>query len=298
MSGFTNKYGDVCPPSGSIIIFAGTKGPSGWLLCDGASYSTQTYSSLYGVIGNTYGGSSGTFNVPDLRSKFVRGAAATNTITNTTVGADSITIALTVDNIPALTVPTLSIPSLSFAGVSVPSLSVPSLSFAGVSIPGLSVPQLSVPQLYIPSLSVSDHTHNYNDAFFCARNNDQSANSSTIIGIGQSYNFDSKNAVTYRTQDGLGWEWYPIDIPTTGFSGASTGASYTGGGATGTGTTGVGTTSGGVTDLGFSTGTGTTGGGVTDSGFSTGTGTTGGSGASFNVATVPNSLPMNYIIKM
>jgi microcystin-dependent protein len=59
-------------PTGSVISYAGSTAPSGWLLCDGALLSTTTYASLFAIIGYTFGGSGGTFNLPDLRGRFVR----------------------------------------------------------------------------------------------------------------------------------------------------------------------------------------------------------------------------------
>jgi microcystin-dependent protein len=59
-------------PTGSVISYAGSTAPSGWLLCDGAPLSTTTYASLFAIIGYTFGGSGGTFNLPDLRGRFVR----------------------------------------------------------------------------------------------------------------------------------------------------------------------------------------------------------------------------------
>ena len=65
-------------PSGAVVPFAynATSGtvPSGWLLCDGAVYTVAAYPDLGALLGNTYGGSTGTFGVPDLRGYFVRGA--------------------------------------------------------------------------------------------------------------------------------------------------------------------------------------------------------------------------------
>ena len=55
-------------PVGSIIMFAGSSAPSGWLICNGASISRETYSKLFGVIDTIYGSESQhTFNIPDLR---------------------------------------------------------------------------------------------------------------------------------------------------------------------------------------------------------------------------------------
>lgn len=56
-------------PTGSVIDFAGATPPTGYLLCDGASYSTTTYSGLFAVIGYTFGGLDGSFNVPDCRGR-------------------------------------------------------------------------------------------------------------------------------------------------------------------------------------------------------------------------------------
>lgn len=52
--------------SGMITPYGGVGAPSGWLLCNGTSYSTSTYSNLFGVVGYTYGGSGSSFNVPNL----------------------------------------------------------------------------------------------------------------------------------------------------------------------------------------------------------------------------------------
>ena len=63
-------------PTGSILAYGSSTAPSGWLLCDGTSYSTTTYANLYAVIGSSYGtASAGNFNVPDLRGLFIRGAS-------------------------------------------------------------------------------------------------------------------------------------------------------------------------------------------------------------------------------
>lgn len=61
-------------PSGSVMPFAGAAAPAGYLLCDGTSYSAATYAALYAVIGHTYGGSGGNFNVPNMTGRFPIGA--------------------------------------------------------------------------------------------------------------------------------------------------------------------------------------------------------------------------------
>jgi len=62
-------------PSGTVLPFAGTSAPSGYLLCFGQAISRSTYSSLFTAIGTTYGVGDGssTFNVPDLRGRAIAG---------------------------------------------------------------------------------------------------------------------------------------------------------------------------------------------------------------------------------
>lgn len=62
-------------PSGTVTFFAASAAPAGYLKANGAAVSRTTYSSLFAVIGTTYGSGDGstTFNLPDLRGYFVRG---------------------------------------------------------------------------------------------------------------------------------------------------------------------------------------------------------------------------------
>lgn len=55
-------------PTGSILPFAGSSIPSGYLACNGSAISRRTYSALYNVIGTKYGSGDGstTFNLPNL----------------------------------------------------------------------------------------------------------------------------------------------------------------------------------------------------------------------------------------
>ncbi len=64
-------------PTGATISYAGNLAPAGWLLCDGTAVSRTTYSALYAVVGAQFGTGDGTstFNLPDLRGRFVRGRA-------------------------------------------------------------------------------------------------------------------------------------------------------------------------------------------------------------------------------
>jgi len=62
-------------PAGMIIPFAGEEAniPDGWLLCNGAPVSATKYPRLFLAIGSSWGGSGMTFNLPDLRGRFLRG---------------------------------------------------------------------------------------------------------------------------------------------------------------------------------------------------------------------------------
>ena len=61
-------------PSGAVMAFAMNTAPTGWLACNGTSISTGgNNASLFAAIGYTYGGSGGSFKLPDLRGYFVRG---------------------------------------------------------------------------------------------------------------------------------------------------------------------------------------------------------------------------------
>ena len=63
-------------PPGTVVPFAGTSAPSGWLFCDGSAISRTTYSNLFDEIGTVWGAGDGstTFNIPDSRNEFIRGA--------------------------------------------------------------------------------------------------------------------------------------------------------------------------------------------------------------------------------
>jgi microcystin-dependent protein len=60
---------------GEIRIWSGSSNsgslPEGWLICNGDAISRTTYSTLYSVIGTTYGSGDGstTFNIPNLKGR-------------------------------------------------------------------------------------------------------------------------------------------------------------------------------------------------------------------------------------
>lgn len=88
-------------PSGSVVPFAGTTEPSGWLFCFGQTVSRTTYSALFSAIGTTFGAGNGTttFTLPDMRGRVIAGkddmgstaanriTSAGSGITGTTLGA-------------------------------------------------------------------------------------------------------------------------------------------------------------------------------------------------------------------
>lgn len=63
-------------PAGAVMPFAMNLAPSGWLWANGTAVSRTTYAALFAAIGTTFGTGDGstTFNLPDLRGYFVRGA--------------------------------------------------------------------------------------------------------------------------------------------------------------------------------------------------------------------------------
>jgi len=69
---------DAGVPIGSIMPFAGTQAPPGYLLCDGSEAERGKFPLLFDVIGTIYNGpfpliGVGTFRLPDLRGRFPLG---------------------------------------------------------------------------------------------------------------------------------------------------------------------------------------------------------------------------------
>lgn len=68
----------ILVPTGAVMPFAMNSAPTGWLAADGTAVSRVTFSVLFDAIGTLYGAGDGstTFNLPDLRASFVRGAGS------------------------------------------------------------------------------------------------------------------------------------------------------------------------------------------------------------------------------
>jgi microcystin-dependent protein len=67
-------------PAGTVMAFAGSTAPSGWVLSYGQELSQTTYAKLFAAIGSTYctadhggGCTGGFFRVPDLRGRTLAG---------------------------------------------------------------------------------------------------------------------------------------------------------------------------------------------------------------------------------
>lgn len=74
---------DVAPlmPAGSVIAWAGTGIPAGWLKTDGSAVSRTTYAALYATLSTQYGIGDGstTFNLPNTNDRTIIGDGANNT---------------------------------------------------------------------------------------------------------------------------------------------------------------------------------------------------------------------------
>lgn len=85
--------------TGTVLPFAGTTAPSGWLLCYGQAVSRTDYANLFAIIGTTYGAGDGstTFVVPDLRGRIPAGkdnmgGTAAGRMTTVAGGVDAATL--------------------------------------------------------------------------------------------------------------------------------------------------------------------------------------------------------------
>ena len=99
---------------GVVLAWSGAASniPVGYLLCDGSAISRTTYSGLFAAIGTTNGAGNGssTFNLPDLRDKFIVGASSSTGDTTypgvspaaTGGNADATVIAQHAHTLPAL----------------------------------------------------------------------------------------------------------------------------------------------------------------------------------------------------
>lgn len=68
------------PAVGSIMAYAGDPNdggiPAGYIAADGSQISIATHPQLYAALGTTWGSGSGTFGLPNLNGRFVRGVGS------------------------------------------------------------------------------------------------------------------------------------------------------------------------------------------------------------------------------
>jgi microcystin-dependent protein len=82
--GLSSKtYGEnILPKTGTILTYAGSTAPAGWLLCNGSTFSSAQYPELYVLLGlsNT---------LPDLREKYLIGKGSGSLTLNSNTGANN-----------------------------------------------------------------------------------------------------------------------------------------------------------------------------------------------------------------
>lgn len=88
--------------TGTVLDFAGTAAPNGWLMCYGQAVNRATYPNLFAKIGTTFGAGDGstTFNLPDTRGRAAigkddMGGTAANRVTTAAGGVDAKTLGAT-----------------------------------------------------------------------------------------------------------------------------------------------------------------------------------------------------------
>ena len=98
-SSSSSSGGGSSEPVGAIIAWAGsaTQIPNDYKLCDGSSLSRTDFADLFAALGTTYGTGDGstTFNIPDLRNKFIVGAGGGYNPGNTGGSADAVVVSHT-----------------------------------------------------------------------------------------------------------------------------------------------------------------------------------------------------------
>lgn len=84
---------------GTILLYAGSTAPEGYLICDGSAVSRTDYSDLFSAIGTTYGDGDGstTFNLPNMSGRVPLGVS-TSHVLGSTGGEETHT--LTVNEMP------------------------------------------------------------------------------------------------------------------------------------------------------------------------------------------------------
>lgn len=72
---------------GEIRMFAGNFAPYSWSFCAGQTFSIQTYTALYAIVGTYYGGDGrSTFKLPDLQGRAIVGTGQGAGLSGYTIG--------------------------------------------------------------------------------------------------------------------------------------------------------------------------------------------------------------------
>ena len=85
------------PFTGEIKLFAGNFAPRGWAMCQGQLLSIAQYTTLYSLIGTTYGGDgANTFALPDFRGRAPvhqgQGSGLSAYVIGERIGSESVTL--------------------------------------------------------------------------------------------------------------------------------------------------------------------------------------------------------------
>jgi microcystin-dependent protein len=101
---FGNSNVDPGVPVGTVITWVAPTAPNGavWLECNGQPVSRYLYSSLFGVLGTTYGSGDNatTFNLPDFRGIYLSGMPVAGGSFNSAVGNTNHQVLVTTSNMP------------------------------------------------------------------------------------------------------------------------------------------------------------------------------------------------------
>lgn len=97
----TDAVGDSVP-IGAVMMWPTNTAPNKYLICDGSAVSRTTYEKLFSIIGTTFGTGDGstTFNLPNMKDKFVMGTSSNAALASTGGAA---TVTLTVAQMPSHT---------------------------------------------------------------------------------------------------------------------------------------------------------------------------------------------------
>jgi len=90
------------PFTSEIRIFGGNFPPRNWAFCNGQSLPQSQNSNLFSLLGQNFGGSTGTFNLPNLQGRAPMGSGAGPGLTPRTIGqaTGAATVALTAAQLP------------------------------------------------------------------------------------------------------------------------------------------------------------------------------------------------------